>query len=88
MRNLDAIKSVLAKSKGSATGAGVDVMVFDEIDANIGGRLGDVIGKKLRQLAPDGLARARAWHDEAPDNIDAVNALAFAHQQAGEINQV
>lgn len=51
-----AIKSVLS-SKSSATtsggnsGGGVDVLVFDEIDANIGGRLGDIIGRKLRELA-------------------------------------
>jgi len=29
----------------------VSVLVFDEIDANVGGRLGSVIGTKLRQLA-------------------------------------
>ena len=38
-------------SGATSGGAGVDVLVFDEIDANIGGRLGDVIGRKLRQLA-------------------------------------
>jgi len=27
------------------------VLVFDEIDANVGGRLGSVIGNRLRQLA-------------------------------------
>ncbi|MBX2851981.1 MAG: DNA repair protein RecN [Phycisphaeraceae bacterium] len=47
-----AIKSVLSSKKSTKTsGAGVDVLVFDEIDANIGGRLGDVIGRKLRELA-------------------------------------
>jgi len=48
-----AIKSVLSTKIGakSSGGSGVDVLVFDEIDANIGGRLGDVIGRKLRQLA-------------------------------------
>ena len=45
-----AIKSVLSKKQGSAA-TGVDVIVFDEIDANIGGRLGDIIGRKLRELA-------------------------------------
>jgi DNA repair protein RecN (Recombination protein N) len=30
---------------------GVDVLVFDEVDANIGGRLGSVIGRKMRDLA-------------------------------------
>jgi len=29
----------------------VSVLVFDEIDANVGGRLGSVIGRKLRELA-------------------------------------
>lgn len=51
-----AIKSVLssksdAKTSGGNSGGGVDVLVFDEIDANIGGRLGDIIGRKLRELA-------------------------------------
>jgi len=40
-----AIKSVLASSDR------ISVLVFDEIDANIGGRLGSVIGRKLRELA-------------------------------------
>lgn len=40
-----ALKSVLAASDR------ISVLVFDEIDANIGGRLGTVIGKKLRALA-------------------------------------
>lgn len=47
-----AIKSVLSTKRGAAiSGCGVDVLVFDEIDANIGGRLGDIIGRKLRELA-------------------------------------
>ncbi|MEM9416368.1 MAG: DNA repair protein RecN [Planctomycetota bacterium] len=60
-----AIKSVLARpsaasgkvgekkksSSASASPGGVSVLVFDEIDANIGGRLGHVIGSKLRTLA-------------------------------------
>jgi DNA repair protein RecN (Recombination protein N) len=29
----------------------VSVLVFDEIDANVGGRMGTVIGEKLRALA-------------------------------------
>jgi DNA repair protein RecN (Recombination protein N) len=40
-----ALKSVLAGSDR------ISVLVFDEIDANIGGRLGTVIGKKLQRLA-------------------------------------
>lgn len=48
-----AIKSVLSSKSGAKTSGcgGVDVLVFDEIDANIGGRLGDIIGRKLRELA-------------------------------------
>jgi DNA repair protein RecN (Recombination protein N) len=41
-----ALKGVLASA-----GDRVSVLVFDEIDANVGGRLGAVIGGKLRQLA-------------------------------------
>jgi DNA repair protein RecN (Recombination protein N) len=50
-----AIKSVLSAkthTKSAETSASnIDVLVFDEIDANIGGRLGDIIGRKLRELA-------------------------------------
>lgn len=40
-----ALKSILAGSDR------ISVLVFDEIDANIGGRLGSIIGQKLRDLA-------------------------------------
>jgi len=40
-----ALKGILAQSDR------VSVLVFDEIDANVGGRLGSVIGNKLRGLA-------------------------------------
>ncbi|MEA2711890.1 MAG: repair protein RecN, partial [Phycisphaerales bacterium] len=40
-----ALKGILAQ------GDRVSVLVFDEIDANVGGRLGSVIGNKLRKLA-------------------------------------
>src|SRR4029078_7587358 len=40
-----ALKGVLAG------GDRVSVLVFDEIDANVGGRLGSIIGSKLRTLA-------------------------------------
>lgn len=40
-----ALKGILAE------GDRVSVLVFDEIDSNVGGRLGAVIGAKLRQLA-------------------------------------
>ena len=39
-----ALKSILAASDR------VSVLVFDEIDSNVGGRLGSVIGRKLRDL--------------------------------------
>jgi DNA repair protein RecN (Recombination protein N) len=39
------LKGVLAE------GDRISVLVFDEIDANVGGRLGSIIGNKLRQLA-------------------------------------
>ena len=40
-----ALKGILAASDR------ISVLVFDEIDANVGGRLGSVIGSKLRHLA-------------------------------------
>lgn len=40
-----AMKSILAQTDR------ISVLVFDEVDANIGGRLGTVIGGKLRKLA-------------------------------------
>jgi DNA repair protein RecN (Recombination protein N) len=40
-----ALKGILA------SGDRVSVLVFDEIDANVGGRLGSIIGNKLRALA-------------------------------------
>jgi DNA repair protein RecN (Recombination protein N) len=40
-----ALKGILAQTDR------VSVLVFDEIDANVGGRLGGVIGEKLRDLA-------------------------------------
>ncbi|MCC7205262.1 MAG: DNA repair protein RecN [Phycisphaeraceae bacterium] len=42
-----AVKSILAGSDR------VSVLVFDEIDANIGGRMGTVIGRKLHALTGD-----------------------------------
>jgi DNA repair protein RecN (Recombination protein N) len=43
-RTMLALKTVLAKHDHTAT------LVFDEIDANVGGRLGDVLGSKLAAL--------------------------------------
>jgi DNA repair protein RecN (Recombination protein N) len=40
-----ALKGIIAQSDR------VSVLVFDEIDANVGGRLGSIIGNKLRSLA-------------------------------------
>src|SRR5690606_28000103 len=40
-----ALKAILAKHDR------VSVLVFDEIDSNIGGRMGTVVGQKLRTLA-------------------------------------
>jgi len=40
-----ALKAILAHSDR------ISVLVFDEIDSNIGGRMGTVIGRKLRELA-------------------------------------
>ena len=39
-----ALKAILAQSDR------ISVLVFDEIDANIGGRMGTIIGTKLRKL--------------------------------------
>jgi DNA repair protein RecN (Recombination protein N) len=43
-RTMLALKSVLAAKDQ------VQTFVFDEIDANVGGRLGDVLGQKLARL--------------------------------------
>jgi DNA repair protein RecN (Recombination protein N) len=43
-----ALKSITAARGGADR---VSVLVFDEIDANVGGRMGTVIGEKLRDLA-------------------------------------
>ncbi len=46
------LSRIMLALKGILAGGGrVSVLVFDEIDANVGGRLGAVIGKKLRALA-------------------------------------
>lgn len=43
-----ALKAILADDDR------ISILVFDEIDANIGGRLGTVIGSKLRQISASG----------------------------------
>lgn len=46
------LSRVMLALKGILAGADrVTVLIFDEVDSNIGGRLGDVIGTKLRRLA-------------------------------------
>jgi DNA repair protein RecN (Recombination protein N) len=50
-----ALKTILSqptrkKQSDEVADSRISVLVFDEIDANIGGRLGSVIGKKLRGL--------------------------------------
>jgi DNA repair protein RecN (Recombination protein N) len=65
-----AVKSILADSDR------ISVLVFDEIDANIGGRMGTVIGRKLRALTrPDG-----RHADSARSRRKAGNASGGAHQ--------
>lgn len=54
------LSRVMLALKSVLSGRGrISVLVFDEIDANIGGRLGGVIGRKLRELAGSG---AEAGH--------------------------
>lgn len=48
-----ALKAILAQADR------ISVLVFDEIDANIGGRMGTVIGRKLRELATGTAPRGR-----------------------------
>jgi DNA repair protein RecN (Recombination protein N) len=47
------LSRVMLALKGILSGgaARVCVLVFDEIDANVGGRLGNVLGRRLRQLS-------------------------------------
>jgi DNA repair protein RecN (Recombination protein N) len=64
-RTMLAIKSVLARQ---GDGQRISVLVFDEIDANIGGRLGSVIGKKLRQLAEPPAAETHRQIAKSPNH--------------------
>ena len=57
-----ALKSVKSAAGGRNR---ISVMVFDEIDANIGGRLGQVIGGKLRGLAAPAQDRGGGADGEA-----------------------
>jgi len=50
-----ALKTVIAGSTGSATeNARVRTVVFDEVDAGIGGRVADSVGERLKRLSRDG----------------------------------
>ncbi len=63
-----AIKSVLARSDR------ISVLVFDEIDSNVGGRMGTVIGQKLRLLS--------AAADQASDGCHQVLCITHLPQIA------
>ena len=70
-----AVKSILAQSDR------VSVLVFDEIDANIGGRMGTVIGEKLRQLARGGaLVEASAKPGKGGKKKPAAPTATSGHQ--------
>lgn len=47
-----ALKTVIASSQGDASGT-VRTLVFDEVDAGIGGRVADSVGERLKRLARD-----------------------------------
>lgn len=47
----EAARVMLALKKVLAEVDGIPVLIFDEIDSNIGGRLGNVIGKKLKEVS-------------------------------------
>ena len=47
-----ALKSVIASNAGNRLGA-VRTLVFDEVDAGIGGRVADSVGERLKRLARD-----------------------------------
>ncbi|MEM8737487.1 MAG: DNA repair protein RecN [Planctomycetota bacterium] len=64
-RTMLALKSVLANT---GDGQRISVLVFDEIDANIGGRLGSVIGSKLRALAKPQAAAKQNRRTTQPSN--------------------
>jgi len=51
-RAMLAIKSILAEVDA------VPVLVFDEIDVGIGGRVAEAVGRKLREIGPDGRCSA------------------------------
>jgi DNA repair protein RecN (Recombination protein N) len=44
---------MLALKRGLAAGADTCILVFDEIDTGISGRVADVVGRKMQELASD-----------------------------------
>ena len=49
-----ALKTCIASAgKGGANGAAQRTLVFDEVDAGIGGRASETVGRRLKQLAQD-----------------------------------
>jgi DNA repair protein RecN (Recombination protein N) len=66
-----ALKGILAHSDR------ISVLVFDEIDANIGGRLGSVIGQKLRALAAG--ETTRSGGKAPPDAAGTHQVLCITH---------
>ncbi|MCK5114778.1 MAG: DNA repair protein RecN [Phycisphaerae bacterium] len=67
------LKSILAG------GDRISVLVFDEIDANIGGRLGGVIGEKMRQLAHGATLTPRSKTAKTPPAPPAHQVLCITH---------
>jgi DNA repair protein RecN (Recombination protein N) len=47
----EASRIILALKRALAEVDEIPVLVFDEIDANIGGRLGEIVGRKLKEIA-------------------------------------
>ena len=68
-----ALKTILAGADR------ISVLVFDEIDANVGGRLGTVIGTKLRQLVSDGRERATRHQVLCITHLPQIAAFADRH---------
>ena len=68
-----ALKSVLADNDR------ISVLVFDEIDANIGGRLGSVIGRKLRELASGGVPRRKGRNKAITGTAGQHQVLCITH---------
>ena len=68
-----ALKTILAGADR------ISVLVFDEIDANIGGRLGTVIGTKLRKLVSNGSERSARHQVLCITHLPQIAAFADRH---------